>query len=303
MKYEVIILGTSSALPTAERFPSAQILNFREKHFLIDAGEGTQIQMRKYRQSFQRIQKIFISHLHADHFLGLPGLLSSMSLLGRENLLEIYGPEGIKTFLETTFRISDAYLTFPVEYIATDPKTPRLLYEDEHMCIESFPLFHRIACTGFLFREKEKARKFDKKLLNRYFLTPEEIIRIKNGADYLAPDGNFFPNREITIDPPPAHSYAYCSDTAPFPELASYIQGIHTLYHEATFTGKHAARAKETRHSTALQAAELARDAGVSKLILGHFSTRYTDLQVFLDEACPVFARTSLAAEGSILEI
>lgn len=299
----MIILGTSSALPTAERYPSSQILNFREKHFLIDAGEGTQIQMRKYKHSFQRIQKIFISHLHADHFLGLPGLLSSMALLGRENTLEIYGPPGIQTFLETTFRISDAYLSFPVKYIATDHREPRLLYEDEHMLISSFPLFHRIACTGFLFREKEKARKFDKKLLNKYFLTPDEIIRIKNGADYQAPDGNFYPNAEITIDPLPPRSYAYCSDTAPFEQLASYVKDVHTIYHESTFTTKHALRARETRHSTALQAAELARDAGAAQLILGHFSTRYTDLQEFLDEAQPVFANTLLAREGNTYEI
>lgn len=259
--------------------------------------------MRKFRQSFQRIQKIFISHLHADHFLGLPGLISSMALLGRENLLEIYGPPGIRTFLDTTFGISDTYLGFPLKYIATNPKAPEILYEDEHMSVSSFPLFHRIACTGFLFREKEKVRKFDKKLLNKYFLTPEEIIRIKNGAGYQAPDGNFYPNSEITIDPPPPRSYAYCSDTAPFDKLAGYISGVHTLYHESTFTMKHALRARETRHSTAAQAAKLAAEAGVEKLVLGHFSTRYTDLQEFLDEAHPLFPATQLAREGDIIEI
>lgn len=298
MNFEVTILGTSSALPTANRYLSAQLLTFRDKNYLIDCGEGTQIQLRRYKQSFQRISKIFISHLHADHFLGLPGLLSSMSLLGRENELEIYCPKGTQEFLETTFKVSDSRMNFPITYRETQNKEKELIFEDNHISIYSFPLFHRIACTGFLFQEKEKPLKFDKKLLDKYFITPDEIKEIKNGADYQAPDGNFYPNSEITISAAPVHSYAYCSDTAPYPGLVEHIAGVQTLYHEATFHSTLQQRAKETRHSTAQQAAQTAKDAGAKKLLIGHFSTRYKETQELLDEAQLIFPNTFAANDG-----
>lgn len=303
MIFQVTILGTSSALPTADRYLSAQLLTFRDKNYLIDCGEGTQIQLRRFKHSFQRISKIFISHLHADHFLGLPGLLSSMSLLGRENELQIFGPKGLKEFIDTTFKVSETWLNFPVRFIETQDKFKECIYEDEHITIHSFPLFHRIACTGFLFQEKEKARKFDKKLLDKYFLTPDQIIDIKNGADFHAPDGNFYPNSEITISAPPIHSYAYCSDTAPYEGLIEHIKGVDTIYHEATFTSHLSARAKETRHSTATQAAQTAKDANAKKLILGHFSTRYPDTSELVKEAQDIFPNTFAANDGESFEI
>lgn len=303
MNFNVTILGTSSALPTADRYLSAQLLTFRDKNYLIDCGEGTQIQLRRFKLSFQRISKIFISHLHADHFLGLPGLLSSMSLLGRENDLTLYGPKGIQEFLETTFKVSETWLNFKIHYVITQAKSPEIIFEDEDIIIQSFPLNHRIACTGFRFDEKVKSRKFDKKLLDKYFITPEEIIDIKNGADYQAPDGNFYPNSEITIEPLPPHSYAYCSDTAPFEKLTEYIRDVNTMYHEATFAEAMKTRAEETRHSTAKQAAQTAKDAGARKLILGHFSTRYPNTSELLLEAQEIFSNVFTADDGICYEI
>lgn len=298
MDYHIKILGSGSALPTANRNLSAQVLTFRDKNYLIDCGEGTQTQMRKYKIPFQRIAHIFISHLHADHFLGLPGLLSSMSLLGRENELHLFGPKGLKEFLDVSFRISDTYLGFPLHFHETKADEKRRIYEDAHIEVYSFPLFHRIACTGFYFTEKVKPLKFDKKLLEKYFLSPQQIHEIKNGADFMAPDGRFYPNHEITSLPPKPKSYAYCCDTAPFADLISHIKGVDTLFHEATFASNLSNRAAETRHSTAAQAATHAKEAGAKKLILSHFSSRYTQTEDLLQEAQSIFANTYAASDG-----
>lgn len=297
MKFEVTILGTSSALPTRDRFPTSQVVNHNDRFFMIDCGEGAQIQIRKTKISFQRINQIFISHLHGDHYLGLPGLLSSMDLLGRTADLNIYCPQGLDEFIDINLRISKSYLKFKINYFFTQPGQSELLYEDDELEIKSLPLKHRQPSTGFLFAEKERLKKFDKKMLEKYLFEPEEIMAIKDGADYIAPDGTFYKNAEITIEPKPARSFAFCSDTKYLPELKNHLQNVNLLYHEATFTEEFAERAKETEHSTARQAAMVAKAANAGKLLIGHFSTRYTDTDVLLNEAREIFANTEVAIE------
>lgn len=297
MKFEVTILGTSSALPTRDRFPTSQVVNHYDRFFMIDCGEGAQIQIRKTKISFQRINHIFVSHLHGDHYLGLPGLLSSMDLLGRTADLNIYCPKGLDEFIDTNLRISKSYLKFKINYTFTNPSVSELLYEDDELEIKSIPLKHRQPSTGFLFAEKERLKKFDKKLLDKYLIEPEEIMAIKDGADYTAPDGTYYKNSEITIEPKPARSFAFCSDTKYLPDLKSYISNVNLLYHEATFTEEFAERAKETEHSTAKQAAMVAQSIQAGKLIIGHFSTRYTDTDLLLNEAREIFANTETAVE------
>lgn len=303
MTFEVSILGTGSAIPTKDRFLSGQVLNFEEHLFLIDCGEGTQMQLRRYKKSINRISAILISHLHADHYLGLPGLLSSMDLLGRTAALTIYCPKGLDDFLAVNYRISGAKPRFEIKYVFTNPDEPTLLFELYKLDVYSFPLEHRIPCTGFLFKEKQLQRKFDKRFLNRYFLLPEEIVAIKNGADYTAPDGTFFPNSELTVSPEKPRAYAYCSDTVYMPSLAEYLKGTDLIYHEATFAHDLLERAIATKHTTALQAGMLAKEAEAGKLIIGHFSSRYTDADVLVNEARTVFSNTEKAMEGLVFQV
>lgn len=303
MNFDVTILGTGSAIPTKDRFLSGQVVNHDEHLFLVDCGEGTQIQLRRYKKSINRISCIFISHLHADHYLGLPGLLSSMDLLGRVPPLTIYCPKGLDEFLETNFRISAARPSYPIHWVFTDTREPALLMETAKLQVFSFPLRHRVPCTGFWFKEKLSVRKFDKNLLKKYFVTPEEIVAIKNGADYTAPDGLFYPNAEITIAPNVPRSYAYCSDTAYMPELGTFLRGTDVIYHEATFGNDLEERAKATAHSTSVQAARVALAAGAGRLVIGHFSSRYTDADVLVDEARTVFGATEKAVEGLVVPI
>jgi len=298
MNFEVTILGTGSAIPTKDRFLSGQIVNHDEHFFLIDCGEGTQIQLRRYKKSFNRIAYIFISHLHADHYLGLPGLLSSMDLLGRTSPITIFCPKGLDELMALNFKISHAYPKYPINWIFTDSKTLNLLLDTPKLEVYSFPLRHRIPCTGFWFKEKKSLRKFDKNLLKKYFILPDEIIAIKNGADYTAPDGEFYRNEEITIEPNIPRSYAYCSDTIFVPELSELLKGTNIIYHEATFGNELASRAKTTFHSTALQAAEIALKAEAGKLYIGHFSSRYTDAEVLAEEARTLFPNTEKTVEG-----
>jgi ribonuclease Z len=298
MNFEVTILGTGSAIPTKDRFLSGQVVNHDEHLFLIDCGEGTQIQLRRFKKSFNRISYIFISHLHADHYLGLPGLLSSMDLLGRTTPITIFCPKGLDELMALNFKISHAYPKYPINWVFTDHKDVNLLLDTPKLEVYSFPLRHRIPCTGFWFKEKKSPRKFDKNLLKKYFILPDEIIAIKNGADYTAPDGEFYRNEEITIEPNTPRSYAYCSDTIFLPELSELLKGTNVIYHEATFGNELESRAKATFHSTALQAAEIASTANAGKLYIGHFSSRYTDAEVLAEEARTIFPNTEKAVEG-----
>jgi ribonuclease Z len=301
--FELLVLGSSSASPTSERNPSAQLLNIAERYFLIDCGEATQIQLRKFRAKFQAIDHLLISHLHGDHFFGLPGLISSMHLLGRKQPLNVYCPKELKEIMDVIVRVSDTRLNFPINWIFTSNHCPQLIFEDQKVLVYSFPLKHRIFCTGFLFREKPLPRKIDKSILEKLNISFADILRLKAGSDVMNQDGILIKNADATIDPLPPRSYAYCSDTIYHEELAEIVKDVDLLYHESTFLEDHKERAAKTFHTTAKQAAALAAKARAGTLLLGHFSARYTDLQAFLREAGEVFANCVLATDGKKVKI
>ena len=301
--FELLILGSSAATPTVNRNPTAQLLNIAERFFLIDCGEGTQMQLRKYKARFQSINHIFISHLHGDHFYGLPGFLASMHLLGRKNELIVYGPNELEEVITMIHKHSDTYLSYPIKFIHTQHLTKQLIFEDEKVEVYSLPLKHRIAATGFLFKEKSLPRNIDKFKLEKLNVSFAEIHKLKQGFDAIDNDGNLIKNSQLTIDPPKQRSYAFCSDTKFFEELAQDIKDVELLYHESTFLEDKKDRAKQTFHSTAKQAAQMAVLANAQQLILGHFSARYGNLEEFLDEAKPIFANTELAIEGKIFSL
>lgn len=301
MRFEVTTLGTGAALPARGRYPSAQLLNVRERLFLVDCGEGTQERLRMAHVNLGRIARVFISHMHGDHYLGLMGLISSMHLLGRNMALDVHGPPGLREVIELQLRVSGTHLRYPLRFHAVPFESGAPVMKDERVEVTALALKHRVQCTGFLFRETPRPRKLIKETVG---LIPHHARSdVKMGKDLLLPDGRLVPNAELTGPPPPARSYAYCSDTAYAPRLAQHLQGVGLLYHEATFAEALAARAKETFHSTARQAAQLARDAGAGQLLLGHFSSRYKDVGVLLDEAVQVFPNTLLAEEGRVFEV
>lgn len=266
-----------------------------ERSFLIDCGEGTQVQLRKAKARFSKINHIFISHLHGDHCFGLPGLIASFRLLGRETPLHVYGPKGIKEMLETIFRITETHRGFEVVYHELSGKTSEKIYEDKRVEVYTIPLDHRIYCNGYLFREKPKERHLNMSEISKY---PEietcDYQNIKNGKDYILEDGYVLKNEKLTTAPSKPVSYAFCSDTRYSEDILPLIAEVDVLYHEATFLHDLKEMAEYTGHTTALEAARIARKANVSRLILGHFSNRYHDLTVFLDEAREVFANTEL---------
>ena len=301
--FELLILGSSAATPTANRNPTAQLLNIAERFFLIDCGEGTQMQMRKYKARFQSVNHIFISHLHGDHFYGLPGFLASMHLLGRKNELTIYGPKELEEIINLLHKYSDTYLNYPLKFVYTQNTSKQLIFEDEKVEVYSFPLRHRIATTGYLFKEKPLFRNIDKYKLEKLNVSFSEIHKLKQGLDAIDNNGNVIKNNELTLDPIKQRSYAFCSDTKFFEELSNEIKDVDLLYHESTFLEEKADRAKQTFHSTAKQAAQMAVLANAQKLILGHFSARYGNLEEFLEEAKPIFPNTELATEGQLFSL
>lgn len=301
--FDLLILGSSSASPTSERNPSAQLLNIAERYFLIDCAEGTQVQLRKFKAKFQAIDHIFISHLHGDHFFGLPGLLSSMHLLGRKQDITIYCPPELKQIMDLINKISETTFNYQVNWKFTNDKGLNLIFEDSKVEVYSFPLKHRIYCTGFLFREKPLLRKINKFKLDQLEVSVSEILKLKKGMDAINEKGKAVKNSEVTLDPLPPRSYAYCSDTIFNLKTCDYIKEVDLLYHESTFLEEHAVRAKKTFHSTAKQAAEIALKANVKKLLLGHFSVRYGQLENFIKEAQPVFNNCDLALDGKKIEI
>ncbi|MBK9283347.1 MAG: ribonuclease Z [Sphingobacteriaceae bacterium] len=302
-KFELLILGSSAAIPTSERNQTSQILNICERWFLIDCGEATQIQLRKYKSKLQAINHIFISHLHGDHFFGLPGLLSSMHLLGRKTDIHIYAPENLKEFIDKALHVSESTLAFSIKWTFTKDDKLRLLFEDDKVEIFSFPLKHRIFCTGFLFKEKPLPRKIDKENLEKFGLCTADIPALRKGLDVINNSGKTVKNQKVTLDPFPSRSFAYCSDTIYNLEVVNHIINVDLLYHESTFLEDNLARAKKTFHSTAKQAAEIAKNAKAKKLILGHFSTRYPDLDQFLTESKTVFPNSELATDGKKFNI
>lgn len=295
MSTHLTILGFNSAIPTVNSAPTAQLLEMEERHFLIDCGEGTQVQLRKAKSRFSKINHIFISHLHGDHCFGLPGLIASFRLLGRETPMHIYGPKGIAEMLETIFRLTETHRGFEIIYHELSSKQSEKIYEDQRVEVFTIPLKHRIYCNGYLFREKQKPRHLNIKEIIKY---PEietcDYHNLKQGKDFILKDGYVLKNEVLTTDPTKSVSYAFCSDTRYSEEIIPIIQNVDVLYHEATFLHDLSEMAQHTGHSTALEAARIARKAQVRKLILGHFSNRYQDLSVFTDEARKIFAETYL---------
>ena len=296
--FELTILGCSSATPTSTRNPTAQLLNIAERFFLIDCGEATQIQLRKFKLKFQRINHIFISHLHGDHYLGLIGLLSSMHLLGRTVDLHLYCPAELEEIIQVQLKHSQTTLRFNIVYHPHKFISNDLIFEDSKVEVRTILLNHRIPCCGFLFTEKPLLANISKETLQKYHIPADQIVAIKGGADFITPEGEVIPNYKIVTNKMKPRSYAYCSDTCYDERIVEVIKGVDLLYHEATFLNEMLPRAKETYHSTALQAATIAKKAEVHQLMIGHYSARYKDLQPLLDEAQTVFSNTVLSIEG-----
>jgi len=292
------ILGCGSALPTTRHQPTSQIINLRDKLYMIDCGEGTQLQMRKMHIKFSRLNHIFISHLHGDHCFGLPGLLSTLGMLGRNGDLVIHGPKETENFLRPLLDMFCKNLPYEVRFNSIDPYKHQLVMEDRSLSVYSIPLKHRIPCCGYLFAEKPKEAHIIREMVDFYKVPVKWMKEIKQGADYITPEGDTVPNSRLTRPADTPKRYAYCSDTAFAPEIIPFIKEVDLLYHEATFCESDIARSKETFHSTARQAAEIARLANVKQLMIGHYSARYTDLNVLYQEALQVFPHTIMAEEG-----
>ena len=304
MKFELTILGSNSALPTSKRFPTAQVLNVLERFFLIDCGEGTQIQLKKFRVPMSRINHIFISHLHGDHFFGLIGLISTFSLQGRTNDLHIYAHSKLEKIIRYQLDILDSKLSYKLIFHNIFGKEVQTLFEDDAITVQSFPLRHGVMpCAGFIFREKERPRHLKRDMLDFYNIPIKARHGIKLGDDYISEEGELIPNERLTQASSAPRSYAFCTDTAYFPRIIPLIKKIDLLYHEATFLKNDEKRAKSTYHSTAEQAARIAEEANVGKLLIGHFSARFHDLSGHLSEAKVVFANTELAEDGCVFEI
>lgn len=301
--FKVQILGCGSALPTTLYNPSSQIIDINSKLFMIDCGEGSQLQMRKLGVRMSKLHSIFISHLHGDHVFGLPGLISSLGLLGRTAELTIYAHQEIEQFLYPFLNFFCNNLSYNVRLVLLRKKGYNLIYENRSICIYTFPLKHRIATNGFLFKEKEKPRHIKREMIDFYNIPIRNINEIKDGADFTTSDGKIIANDRLTTPADPIRSYAYCSDTAYDESIVPYIKDVDVLYHEATFAESELASANKTGHSTARQAAEIAKLAEVKKLVIGHFSSRYTNLTPLLEEAQAVFPNTELAKEGKIIEL
>ena len=287
------ILGYNSAIPTVKSAPTAQFLEMCERNFLIDCGEGTQVQLRRAKAKFSKINHIFISHLHGDHCFGLPGLVSSFQLLGRETPLHIYGPKGIKELMEVILKLTETNKGFDLIFHELESKKSELIFEDNRVEVHTIPLKHRVYCNGYLFKEKLKSRHLNMQEIKKY---PEIEIcdyqNIKNGKDFILKDGYILKNEILTLPPEASVSYAFCSDTQYSESIVPIIQGVDLLYHEATFLDEMKDLAKYTGHSTALEAAKIAQKAKVKKLILGHFSNRYSDYTEFEREARTIFENT-----------
>ena len=302
-KFELHVLGCGSALPTTRHFPTSQIVNVRDKLFMIDCGDGAQLQFRKSRLKFSRLNHIFISHLHGDHCFGLLGLISTFNLLGRTAELHIHSPKGLEDLMIPMLDFFNRQMTYKVLFHEFGTKEAAVVYEDRSLTVTTIPLRHRMPCCGFLFAEKPGPNHILRDMIDFYQVPVYELNRIKNGADYVTPEGEVIPNARLTRPSAAPRRYAYCSDTIYLPSVTEQIKGVDLLFHEATFAEDAAPRAKETFHTTASQAARIARDAEVKKLLIGHFSARYDDEQVLLDEARAVFPNTQLAKETLCISV
>lgn len=307
MNFTVKILGTASALPTTQRNPSAQIVDVRGRLFMIDCGEGAQIQLRKAGVSFLKIEHICLSHIHGDHIFGIFGLLSTMGLLARKAPLNIYAPEGFAPILEFFKAQFGEGLLFDIHFIPLEMTSPEVVYENRTTELLAFPLNHRVETFGFIIREKMPQRNIHKDAISRYGLSLSEIGTLKRGEDVVRKQAGGEPqvirNDEVTYYRYMPRSYAYCSDTAPFAELPQWIRGVDLLYHEATFPEEMTEMAEKTFHSTTIQAATTAKDAGAKKLIVGHYSSRFPSVDFYLDQIKTIFPEAMLAHDGDVIEI
>lgn len=302
-KFEVHILGCGSALPTTRHLATSQVINIREKLFMIDCGEGAQVQLRKSRLKFSRLNHIFISHLHGDHCFGLMGLISTFGMLERTANLHIHCHADLQRILEPQIEFFCKGMPYNVVFELFNPGEQAVIYDDRSVSVETIPLRHRVPCCGFLFREKPTPNHIRRDMIDFYQIPTYLINRIKNGEDYVLEDGTVIPNARLTTPSDPPRSYAYCSDTCYLPRICEQIKGCDLLFHEATFAAADAKRAKETFHTTAPQAAEIAKMAQVKKLVIGHYSARYEDESILLKEASEVFPQTILAQENLKIEL
>jgi len=299
---KLYILGCYAATPRTLANPTAQILEIKNHLFLIDCGEGTQVQLRRNKIKFSRISHIFISHLHGDHFFGLPGLISTFRLLGRKKEMHVYGPKGIKEAMTLLLKLGNSWTNFPLIFHELTSDKPEMIFQDHKVSVETIPLNHRIYTNGFLFREKPLERKLNIEAAKHYGIDKAYFKNIKYGKDITLENGTVVANTELTFDPPRSKSYAYCSDTGYMPELVPLIKEVDVLYHESTFLQSEAPLSIKTKHSTAREAATIGKDAQVRLLILGHFSTRYKSIELFKEEAQEVFPNVELADDGKVFE-
>ncbi|SHI43770.1 RNAse Z [Arenibacter nanhaiticus] len=297
------ILGCYAATPRSLNNPTAQVLEIKNHLFLIDCGEGTQVQLRKNKVRFSRINHIFISHLHGDHFFGLPGLVSTFRLLGRKTPLHVYGPKGIKEALTLLLKLGDSWTNYPLLFHELTSSDSELIFEDDTVSVSTIPLQHRVYTNGFLFKEKPGLRQLNVAAAEKYRIDRCYYQNIKNGKDIRLDDNKLVPNAELTFDPPKPKSYAFCSDTAYTTSIVPLIKDVDVLYHEATFLETEKDLAPKTKHATAKEAASIAKAANVGKLILGHFSTRYKSIELFKEEAETIFSNVALADDGKEFDL
>lgn len=300
---KLTILGCYSATPRTFTNPTSQVLEIKNHLFLIDCGEGTQVQLRKFKVKFSRINHIFISHLHGDHFFGLPGLISTFRLLGRERELHVYGPKGIKEAITLFLKLGDSWTNFPLIFHELESKESELIFEDDGVSVSTIPLNHRVYTNGFLFKEKPAPRKLKINAVDEFDIETSQYNAIKNGADGVQKNGTVVPNQKLTDAAPKPKSYAFCSDTMYNEAILPLISQADTLYHESTFLQSEERLCEKTKHSTAKQAAKIAKKAQVGNLILGHYSTRYKSIDLFKEEALEVFPKVELADDGKTFEI
>ncbi len=301
--FRVHILGCGSALPTLKHFPSAQVVEVRGKLFLVDCGEGAQIQLRRSRLRFTKLSAIFITHLHGDHCFGLIGMISTFGLLGRTAKLTVYGPEALGPILQQQMAAFCRDLDFEVVFRPVDTKVQQVIYEDRSLTVETIPLEHRMPCCGYLFREKQTQPHIRRDVTDFYQIPVSQFETIKSGGDWITADGEVVPHSRLTTPAEPVRSYAYCSDTRYMPELHKCLQGVSTLYHESTYGEDNLMLAEKYYHSTARQAAQVAADSAVGQLLLGHYSSRYDDETVLLEEAKKVFPHSFLTTEMAVFDV
>jgi ribonuclease Z len=294
--FGVTILGNNSALPAYDRHPTSQAITLNDQLFLIDCGEGTQMQLSKYKIRRSRINHIFISHLHGDHYFGLPGLLTSFGLMNREHDLHLYAPEPLKQILDLQFSTADTKLPFTLHFHPLQQEG--LIVDNDKFSVECFNVYHRIQCWAFIIREKRKPRRIDKERIGSYNIPPSFFEKLKTGEDYLSEDGGVIKNEDVTIANSPSRSYAFCADTKYEESIANHLQNVTVLYHETTYLKDLEERAASRFHSTTTQAARIALLANVKKLLIGHFSSKYETLEEFLTETTAIFPNTQLALEG-----